>query len=219
MPPPPLPLVRTASLIAQIRKEHLVIAPVGGAPIFAELDRVSGGTYESLWLASATIFAVEVVRLVRGQALLVLRGVFRAASSFRGDPQDVRWVGPIAEDEAALAEAKIAAALGLPRPVTEVDEAALAADPKAYDGRWIRVVASWRTGLEHSSVAGLWFEPPGPYAYHVSGESRRTIVGRVTVAEAKGLPGFGHFGMWRGTLQAVTMEPPPSVPHDVANAR
>lgn len=213
MPPPPLPLVRTASLVARVRDDHLVIAPVDGAPIFAELERVAKGRYESLWLATATIFSLAVEALGDGGALLVLRGVFRRASSYAGDPHAVRWVGPIAADEAALVQAKLAAALGLPRAVAEVDEDALAADPTAWHGRWVRVEATWRTGLEHSSVAGLWLEAPGPYAYHAMGASRRTIVGRVLTGEPGPGTGFGHFGMSRGALEAVSMEPPPEVPH------
>jgi hypothetical protein len=140
--------------------------------------------------AHADMFAVSVVR-----------DSVRVYGTFQNSGGRERWIGHLPPPARDALCRKLASVFVLPRTVTRVLLPSLAAEPTAFDGRWIEVEARWSHGFEVSHVAGLWFEPVEEPSER-EGSATWRIVGRVD-CRANGR--YGHLGASPGQLTALEM--------------
>ncbi|WAS92785.1 hypothetical protein [Nannocystis punicea] len=216
--PPPIPLVRTASLTLGRAKRDgrswIVARSVGPRDVLAQHSKDSGVKHDAVWMPEDQIFDVEV-QTSGGSALLRFLGSFHRTCGW-DEPANTRRIGPLSFAEADEAAAAVREALALPRVPLDVDAATLAAEPARYSRQFVRTLGVWTVGLEQSTFAGAWLRPADA-ARHLGGPGRMDasawrVTGWFEAGERGPLQGFGHLGMSRSELLACAMEPSAAVP-------
>jgi hypothetical protein len=207
VPPPPI-LLKTGAMTVRLLRDHVVVVPEAGARPLGYQQSLTKEQLVELWIRTANMFDVAIEPAGGGLALLRIHGAFHEAATSEAEARCARWVGPLPLPEITALHDKLIATFGLPPPVVPVTEADLVANPSAFHQRWVEVIAAWSYHFEHSVVAQLWFSPIDGLS---SGQQAGTwwrIIGRVHCI-LDGPFGYGHRGMWVGSLQAVSMTPVP----------
>ncbi|MCA9709248.1 MAG: hypothetical protein KDK70_25615 [Myxococcales bacterium] len=182
--PPPIPVVRTPSLVVLARK----------------VDRRSyfifcaEGAREDVWLRRDLVLRTEPT-----PAGLWVEGLLQA----HGRPNFLRV--PCRPADAQSAHERLAALLGPPPSFEPVEYDELARHPEVYGGRWIDCRGTWTFGFEHSSFAGAWVTAPADAALPRQGTYELRMRG--LFEHSPTFPGFGHLGVSRSGLEVFDTAP------------